>query len=208
MPSGESFPFREDEFQAWKRAGVIIKVCDTADFYHHIMYSSACGWSFNSRGTEGYNTCYDYYDDEGLGYGLAYKMRLTLSPASEDGKLPPPMDLDDPIAARRLDRYMSSLYRLLKANEARHLAIKYKLRRVPVEQILARGYEASEGEVDYWDALELDPIASHSGSVSEVARGYLYHGAKFQFQPQIKFPVGRIQGFNSICSINHRSDRR
>ena len=23
-----------------------------------------------------------------------------------------------------------------------------------------------------------------------------------------QFPVGRIQGFNSICSINHRSDRR
>lgn len=58
MPSGESFPIREDEFQTWKRAGVIIKVCDTADFYDHIMYASACGWSFNTRGTEGYNTCY------------------------------------------------------------------------------------------------------------------------------------------------------
>ena len=207
MPSGESFPFREDDFQAWKRAGVIIKVCDTADFYDHIMYSSACGWSFNSRGTEGYNTCYDYYDDEGLGYGLAYKMKLTLSPAHEDGKLPPPLDLDDPIAARRLDRYMSSLYKLLKANEAKHLAIKYKLRRVPVEQILARGDEADEGELEYWDALELEPIATHSGSVSEVGRGYLYHGAKFQFQPQIKFPepfMGGCVSHNFLPLINGR----
>lgn len=207
MPSGESFPFREDDFQAWKRAGVIIKVCDTADFYDHIMYSSACGWSFNSRGTEGYNTCYDYYDDEGLGYGLAYKMKLTLSPAHEDGKLPPPLDLDDPIAARRLDRYMSSLYKLLKANEAKHLAIKYKLRRVPVEQILARGDEADEGELEYWDALELEPIATHSGSVSEVGRGYLYHGAKFQFQPQIKFPepfMGGCVSHDFLPLINGR----
>ena len=53
--------------------------------------TSACGWSFNLSGTEGFNTCYDYYDDEGLGYGLAYKMKLTLSPAHEDGKLPPPL---------------------------------------------------------------------------------------------------------------------
>lgn len=207
MPSGESFPFREDDFQAWKRAGVIIKVCDTADFYDHIMYSSACGWSFNSRGTEGYNTCYDYYDDEGLGYGLAYKMKLTLSPAHEDGKLPPQLDLDDPIAARRLDRYMSSLYKLLKANEAKHLAIKYKLRRVPVEQILARGDEADEGELEYWDALELEPIATHSGSVSEVGRGYLYHGAKFQFQPQIKFPepfMGGCVSHDFLPLINGR----
>ena len=208
MPSGESFPFREDDFQAWKRAGVIIKVCDTADFYDHIMYSSACGWSFNSRGTEGYNTCYDYYDDEGLGYGLAYKMKLTLSPAQEDGKLPPPLDVDDPADAKRLDQYMASLYKLLKQDSPKHLAIKYKLRRVDPGQILARADgEASEGEVDYWDALELDPIASHSGSVSEVGRGYLYHGARFQFQPQIKFPepfMGGCVSHDFLPLINGR----
>ena len=79
MPTGESFPLRENEFEAWRRAGVIIKVCDSADFYDHIMYASACGWSFNLRGTEGYNTCYDYDDDEGLGYGLTYKASLKLS---------------------------------------------------------------------------------------------------------------------------------
>ena len=28
MPSGESFPVGQD-FQAWRRAGVVIKVCDT-----------------------------------------------------------------------------------------------------------------------------------------------------------------------------------
>jgi len=52
MPSGEPFP-RAKQLQAWKRAGVVIKVCDMGDFYTRIMYSSSCGWSFNSRGTEG-----------------------------------------------------------------------------------------------------------------------------------------------------------
>lgn len=208
MPSGESFPFREDDFQTWKRAGVIIKVCDTADFYDHIMYASACGWSFNSRGTEGYNTCYDYYDDEGLGYGLAYKLKITLSPAQEDGKLPPPLDVEDPADAKRLDQYMASLYKLLKKDEPKNLAIKYKLRRVDPGQILARADgEASEGEVEYWDALELEPIASHSGSVKEVGRGYLYHGAIFKFQPQIKFPepfMGGCVSHDFLPLINGR----
>src|SRR5690606_37142421 len=121
--------------------------------------------------------------EEGLGYGLAYKMSLSLGFAVEDGKLPPPLDMQDPADARRLDRYMASLYKLLSADDVKNLAIKYKLRRVEPGQILARARgEASGSDVEYWDALELEPIASHSGSVTEVGRGYLYHGASFEFQ--------------------------
>lgn len=188
MPSGESFPMHQEAFEAWRRAGVIIKVCDTADFYDHIMYASACGWSFNTRGTEGYNTCYDYYDDEGLGYGLTYKIQLRLGSAVNDGKLPQSFDLDDPDDARALDAYLSSIYRQLRDTNPEHLAIKYKIRRVPVGQLLARARSSGQGEVEYWNRLELEPIASHSGSVTEVGRGYLYHGAIFEYQPQIKFP--------------------
>lgn len=190
MPSGEGFPILSKDFEAWRRAGVIIKVCDTSDFYQHIMYSSAIGWSFNSKGSEGYNTCYDYYDEEGLGYGLAYKMSLTLGSAKNSGKLPPSFDLDSSEKARRLDAYLSGLYRQMGDNDSEHLAIKYKLRRVPVSEILARAREGVSGkaELDYWNRKELDPIAVHSGSVSEVSRGYLYSGAKFMFQPQIKYP--------------------
>lgn len=208
MPSGESFPVREEAIQAWRRAGAIIKVCDTADFYQHIMYSSACGWSFNSRGTEGYNTCYDYYDDEGLGYGLAYKMVLQLAPARDGGSLRPIPSIADPQAAQRLDQYLGSLYQLLSGNDARSLAIKYKMRRVDPAQILARAHgKAGEADVAYWDALELDPIATHSGSVSEVGRGYLYSGAKFQYQPQIKFPepfMGGCVSHDFLPLINGR----
>lgn len=189
MPSGESFPLQENEFEAWRRAGVIIKACDSADFYDHIMYASACGWSFNLRGTEGYNTCYDYDDDEGLGYGLTYKASLKLSPTQNDGKLPQSFDVESEHDARTLDGYLSGLYRLLIVNDAKSLAIKYKLRRVEVGQILARAAgEMTQAEVDYWDNLELPPIANHSGSVKQTAKGWLYHPAKFMYQPQIKFP--------------------
>ena len=208
MPSGESFPLRDGEFQAWRRAGVIIRVCDTADFYDHIMYSSACGWSFNTTGTEGFNTCYDYYDEEGLGYGIAYKMRLQLAPVQGDAKLPPLADLEDPAEARRLDQYLSSLYRLLKQDTPENLAIKYKLRRMQPEQILARATgEATEAEREYWDALELPPIAAHAGKVSEVGRGYLYNPAKFEFQPQIKYPepfMGGCVSHDFLPLINGR----
>ena len=195
MPSGESFPLQENEFEAWRRAGVIIKVCDSADFYEHIMYSSACGWSFNLRGTEGYNTCYDYDEDEGLGYGLTYKASLKLSPTQNDGKLPQSFDVESEHDARTLDGYLSGLYRLLSVNDAKSRAIKYKLRRVEVGQILARAAgEMTQAEVDYWDNLELPPIANHSGSVKQTAKGWLYHPAKFMFQPQIKFPEPFMRG--------------
>ena len=190
MPSGETFPAQAGDFEAWRRAGVIIKVCDVGDFYDHIAYASACGWALNSRGSEGFNTCYDYYDEEGLGYGLAYKMALFLSPADEDGRLPGSIVPADMLGAERLNAYLGGLYRLLANNTAEHLAIKYKLRRVDVGLIQARAAnrEPDQGEVNYWNTLELEPIASHTGRVAEVARGYLHHAADFMYQPQIKFP--------------------
>lgn len=194
LPSGESFPRKEKDFQAWRRAGVIIKVCAVADFYEHIAYASACGWSFNRSGTEAINTCYDYYDDEGLGYGLTYTLRLKLAPATVGGRLPPNAP-KDPMEARKLNAYLAGLYRLMRVGNATHLAIKYKLRRVPPDDILARaGGEVGQNEVDYWDNRELAPIATHQGSVREVGRGYLYHPAKFEFQPQIKFPEPFLGG--------------
>jgi hypothetical protein len=130
MPSGESFPAGTDEFEAWRRAGVIIKVCDTADFYQHIAYSTACGWSFNSTGSQGYNTCYDYYDSEGLGYGLAYKLSLRLGSNPNNGRLPRDWHIESDHEMNRLNMYLSGLYRMMEGNTAKDLAIKYKLRRV------------------------------------------------------------------------------
>lgn len=187
LPSGEGMPILTADFERWRRAGVIIKVCDVGDFYAHLMYASPIGWSFNSRGTEGFNTCYDY-DDDGIGVGFSYKMSLRLGAASNAGKLPVAFDVDDPESANRLNAYLSMLYQQLGGASEKERAIKYKIRRVSVQDILARSNKSGPNEVDYWDNLELAPIASHGGNVARVGQGNLWHGARPKWQPQIKFP--------------------
>ena len=193
MPSGESFPAARN-FEAWRRAGVIIKVCDSSDFYHHIAYSSACGWSLNSRGTEGYNTCYDYYDDEGLGYGLTYKLSLNLVSTDQYYGAESVELVDNGPIADKVRAYLSQLLPTLGATSDDR-AILYKLRRAKSGDIYQRALGRSgEGDRNYWHNLEMPPIAEHAGNVSEVYRGYLYHGAKTEFQPQIKFPEPLVKG--------------
>ena len=77
FPSGESFPEDPVEFQQWVRAGVIIEICDTADFHSHIAMFTACGWSFNSRGNAAYNTGYRY-DERGLIECSTFRLSLNL----------------------------------------------------------------------------------------------------------------------------------
>lgn len=192
MPSGEGFPIGRD-FQAWFRAGVIIKVCDTADFYSHVSYSAACGWSFNLSGHEGFNTAYTYSDD-GIAVGVAYKLKCEFTPAENLGWLRA-VKITGP-KARVISNYLSKLYEILPKNDQKTLAILYKLRRLPVEDIyfqaetsLNNPLGVTSTDVDYWDNLELDPIANLSGNVSRVGQGYLFpSGAEF------KFPSVDLQG--------------
>lgn len=194
IPSGETMPFVEKDFKAWERAGVIIKVCDVGDFYDHIMYSSACGWSVNSKGTEGFNTCYDY-DDNGFGVGFAYKLKLHLGAAENSGKLPEGFNFKNEKDSAVATHYLAGLYRQLRAASAKNLAIKYKIRRAGADEVLSRaGIKDGESDVDYWDNLKLDPIASHTGSIKQVGKGNLYHPSKFEFNPQIKFPEPFMDG--------------
>ena len=198
MPSGEGFPVGVDAFEAWRRAGVICKVCDTGDFYQHIGYATACGWSFNTLGTEGFNTCYGYGEDS-VQYGLAYKLSLQLGGAEGAGRLPEEFDLEDPQKARLLDRYLSALYRALDTS-SKSAAIKYKLRRVPVADLLSRAGAAVnsnaplKGEIEHWDQVELEPIAGHGGSVSRIAEGSLWAPGQAKFHPQIKFAEPFMEG--------------
>jgi hypothetical protein len=193
LPSGE--PFHGGEaFEAWQRAGVIIEICDTSDFYDHFPYSTACGWSFNSRGDEGFNTCHDF-SVSGLGYGLAYKLRLQLVPASFDGKLSPTLDLADKGQAARLSRYLAGLYQRTSGGSPVDLAIRYKIRRTEVGELLSRAGGDPDGtNVDFWNNLTMEPIAAHSGRISVTGRGDLYSNARFLYQPQIKFPEPLLGG--------------
>ncbi|UIZ56286.1 hypothetical protein LZP46_07555 [Acinetobacter sp. SCLZS86] len=196
MPSGEGFPKGQD-FQSWRRAGVIIKVCDTKDFYSHIHYSPACGWSFNLNGTEGFNTCYTY-DEDGIAIGKAYKIRLNFSPAENNGWL---KKINATGNASRIANYLNKLIALLPKNTHKTNAILYKLRRVPQEDIYFQAETSiynplgvTSVDVDYWDNLEIEPIATLTGNLSLVAQGKLFHHAKPENQPQIKFPFVEMGG--------------
>lgn len=183
MPSGESFPANEADFKAWERAGVIIKICDTADFYDHSAYSTACGWSLNSLGTDGYNTCFDY-NNQGLAVGYTYNMTLSLKAVADAGKAKGNQKTLSDHQAKELGEYLSSLSKNIDKNTAKGAAIRYKLRRYTDKEL----YDKMDMSADDWDNLTLDPIAKHSGQVRKVYEGVLYHPAKFEFQPQIKFP--------------------
>lgn len=188
MPSGENFPIGDD-FESWRRAGAIIKVCDTSDFYSHSAYSTAMGWSMNAKGNEGYNTCFDYDYEEGLGYGLTYKLRLNLIYTKEFGGAPPVVfDMTDQRHIRA-KAYIEQLTSAVGMGTNKARAIMYKLRRATFNDIYARASIVIDGssDVEYWHGLEMKPISKHEGNIVEVSRGWLYHPAKPMFQPQIKF---------------------
>lgn len=188
LPSGESFPAHSEDFEAWRRAGAIVKVCDAGDFYQHAMYGSAVGWSFNSRGDAGFNTCYDFDEDTGVCTSFAYTLRLGLGAAEDNGRLPTDFDLDDPVDAQALTRYLAQIYERTSANTAKNAAIKYKIRRIPVAELVGRARSSAarfwiDEEIDYLDSLVLSPIAAHSGSVSRVGAGRIPWS-----MPGFKFP--------------------
>lgn len=194
MPSGESFPILTKDFEAWRRAGVIIKVCGHGGFYGHIAYSSAMGWTFNTNGSEGFNTCYDYESD-GVGVGFAFKLSLSLGPVQDVEREQGNYELEDPAEMQWVNAYMSALYRQLNDGSARSRAIKYKLSRVSASVVLTRAKTNSGGDdAEYWDNFEAPPIAQHNGGIALVGEGALYHPAKPKFQPQIKFPEPLLDG--------------
>lgn len=192
LPTGEAFPEGE-AFEAWRRAGVIIKVCDAGGFYDHQALYQASGWSLNSKGTEGFNTCWSGGGEE-LKHAHAYKMRLSLGPAEGQGYMPMTWEFSDPQEARRVDEYLAGIYGKIGANQARELAIKYKIRRHTVSEIITL-INASAPDVEYWDRLEMDPIASHSGSVNRVGSGPLYASWS---DGRLKFPELRGRGCESF----------
>lgn len=196
MPSGESFPSTGKDFQAWVRAGVIIKVCDNSDFFYHSMYSSACGWSFSSDGAEAVNTCFDY---SGTGFieGYMYMLNITIDGKHDYLSLPGDWKLDDDSLRKSFNSYMSQLYQRLGGNDDESLAIKYKLRSIDAKEILKRNnggkFDAGK-EHDYWNNYEAEPIATCTGRLNQTNKGFLYHRAKSAFQPQIKFPEPFFDG--------------
>lgn len=191
IPSGETFPIGVD-FDRWVRAGVIVRVCDTADFYHHSPYGTACGWSSNSNGTNLVNTCYTYKN--GYCYGLTYQISLQLGTADQQGWLQQKnTSALIPEQSQRVSRYLSELFEALPSEDEQFTqAIKYKIRRVPIQEILNRTGGNGASDIDHWDNYTCPPIAAHQGRCSITNQGYLYGGAR------LKVPEPYMQGCISM----------
>ena len=205
MPTGEGFPEDLQDFEAWRRAGAIIRVCGVADFYQHQAMYEACGFSFNSRGTEAFNTCWSY-DSNGLMRVHAYKLRLDLQPAPDQGRIKLQWEQPTGADADRLDAYLARLYGALGDGDARSLAIKYKVRRATLAQLLARAgstQHARDGDVPYWENLEMDPIAAHGAYLARVGTGPLYWPYKNPMScTRLKFPERTAKGCESFLHVS------
>lgn len=209
MPSGEPFP-RGKQLQAWKRAGVVVKVCDMGDFYARSMYSSSCGWSFNSRGTEGHATCYDY-DDNGVAYGLTYVVSLSIGKLLVDGKRRADWAGLDEYDKPLLSKYLGQVLFAARRQSDEVGALRFKLRNTPVSELIARAKTATNmaAEADYWINREATPIASASGSVTRTGKGWLHSKLPAMYQPQIKFPeplLGACLSFNFAPLMHGRQE--
>lgn len=187
LPSGEGFP-TQNVFHSWVRAGVIIKVCGTSDFYHYSAYTSACGWSCNSNGTEIVNTCFDLKDI--FFYGYTYMLKLDLGVARKRGVLEKRTVENLSVSQlQNISKYISSLHRLMQElGDSRLPCIMYKLRLVQLSEVLAKATgDATEADIAYWDQRTLEPIANHTGEVVRTNEGYLYHGLALKLpEPLLK----------------------
>ena len=200
MPSGEGFPPARSQ-KAWERAGVIIKVCGTSDFYQHSPYSSAMGWSFNTRGDTAYATC---FEEEGEVYiekqsGHTYCMSLSLGETKklERKKL-------DGADMQAVSSYLAKVVAAARKDSVDGAAVRYKLR-MSMDIAAQRAKTSSGDDYDFWKNYEMPKLAQHSGSVVMTNTGALYHPAKVDFQPQIKFPEPFAGGCISHVFANHRS---
>lgn len=194
MPSGECFPENREDFNAWVRAGAIIEVCEVRDFHNKIGFYDGCGWSFNTKGNNAYNTAYHYDETTGLIYSSTFKLNLSLSGVDTHYGIGEVQLKDSPLGdddKKLIGEYVGKLNGAVAKGTPRANALLFKLRRVDQQDLLQRAKSQRldiASEVDYWDRFEVTPLASHGGNVNRVYGGYLYHPAQYEFQPQIKFP--------------------
>jgi len=196
LPSGEIFPKGKD-FQAWYRAGAIIKICETTEFYKHQSFYQACGWAFNSKGSEGFNTCWSYAEN-GMRNAYGFKMKLKLGAAVDNGWTLNAKRINDPQDAITLNRYIANLFSQLESNGHRERAIRYKIMRTPSHALMAHA-RANTGDINYWENLTAEPIAIHQGSVSQVSSGPMYWPSLNPLSfGMLKFPEYTAQGCQSF----------
>ena len=198
FPSGEPFP-KAGDFTAWQKAGVIIKICDTTDFYQNDAYYSACGWSANLDATEIVNTCYYHEETSGWQKGCLYLGYFAYGDIEKHGYFPKNKGKENatPETLQKASEYASRVSALFTTNSSKDLAVQYKLRRADISLLASRANTPNfdeQAERQYWQDLELAPIATHSGSLNKWREDYIYAVGLPKNHPQIKFPEPFLGG--------------
>jgi hypothetical protein len=174
FPTGEAFP---TDIEPWVRAGKIIRIADTSllsPFYANSFYSSACGWAFNSNGSECHNTAYSFNDATGIQFGVHWKVNLAINVAAP---------VVPPHGASTLKA------RFAFVDDANRDANLYKLDRLTADQIHTIQLELQNGTKAAYHVLDLmlaAPLATGTGTPHQVGKGNLLGKGK---RPpyQIKF---------------------
>lgn len=175
-PTGEPFPTGEALTQA-KRAGYVQELIppDGLDalYDNHSPYSTAMGWSFNQRGTEAHVTAWRYESDRvqrSVWYAIQLAIGATMvTPAAPEARG----------VIRRIERLATD------GSERRWLFAKAnRLSRSQCQEILQRASAADS--LAMLRAIELEPIATASGTMRRMQEGKLYWPGAYQ--PWIQFP--------------------
>lgn len=175
-PTGESFPTGDALTQAM-RAGYVQELITPAQleplYDHHSPYSTAMGWSFNHRGTEAHVTAWRYADDRvqrGVWYAIQLSVGTTVAiePAPEGRGV-----------IRRMEQSQ------ITGDERRWLIAKAnRMTRTQCQDVLAQSSPAAA--LAMLREIQLDPIATASGTVRRMQEGKLYWPGRYQ--PWIQFP--------------------
>lgn len=193
LPSGEAMPESTKALKAWERAGVCMRIGDAGNFYKHAAYSPCCGWSFNTRGDAAVNTCWDWSESTGVKEGMMFSASFSMGAPRKPEKRTP-KELED--ISRVLSQYGTQLAKISskikkRAKEDIHegAAVLYKLKVIsPVELAQFAATENADAAYDFVNNKKLTPIATHSCSIAETARGSLHYNGLRRTHPKIFFP--------------------
>jgi hypothetical protein len=173
IPLGIGVPTFE-LFDKAKRAGEVIELISQSEmraFYSKQPMSSDTGWAFSDFGTEAHNTCWEY-DLVGIKRGFHFAVSIALQQERFKDWTPARSELAAKVSNKFYE--VNKCRRMLEA-DAKTLLDVYK------NDGVEKGYKA-------FDDFVVKPTLIGSARLSLQRSGYLYHGAKFDFQPQIKFP--------------------
>lgn len=197
MPTGESFPVKQSDFNALVRSGDILRLASVGDlqrYYGRLTpYSSALGWAFNESGTEAHNTGYAYADD-GWQFGEHYEINLSIG-----------QEQDNPIPSYRI-RVMA------KVNEAGYgsrsaieiQAIKNKINRLDGSTLFNLYVLSSNQLVAAVDSIEIAPPLSATASFTLAGSGRIIKTGSpnaYTLTHQIKFYEPLFEGGAIISHI-------